>query len=175
MTELVVREAVESDGAAIGEAHAASWLAAYGHILPADFLPSAAESRRTGWPGMIRNVLEPPNVLFVGERRGRVVAFAHAEPVPGADTAEITGFYSHPDAWGSGLADALMTRTERTLARDFHHVRLWTFRDSARARRFYEKIGFRLTGNARDETISNWASGATVDCPAVEYATLLAG
>ena len=53
-------------------------------------------------------------------------------------------------------------------------VFLWTLRDAARARRFYEKVGFRLTGNTRAETLTNWTTGAGAERPAVEYATTLA-
>ena len=74
-----VRRAVGADGDAIGEAHAASWLAAYRDIFDPEFLISAARSRRTGWPGLLR-LLVLPNIVLVGELEGRVVAFAHAAP-----------------------------------------------------------------------------------------------
>jgi GNAT superfamily N-acetyltransferase len=169
MTEsLHVREAVAADGDAIGEAHAAAWLVAYTHIFDPDFLTAAAESRRRGWPGAIRHHLVPPNILLVGALGDRVVAFAHAMPFA-PDLAEINGFYCHPDAWGTGIAAALMTHTEGALAENFGAVFLWTLRDAARARRFYEKAGFGLTGNERPEPLTDWATGIVVRRPAVEY------
>ena len=39
-----------------------------------------------------------------------------------------------------------MTRTCAILAADWHEVILWTLRDAARARRFYEKTGYRASG-----------------------------
>jgi N-acetylglutamate synthase-like GNAT family acetyltransferase len=175
MTDRVqIREAVEGDGDAIGEAHAAAWLAAYTQIFESDSLDAAAESRRSEWPSAIRDLLAPPNILLVGAVNGRVVAFAHAAPVTAPDTAEITGFYCHPDAWGTGISAALMTQTKVALADCVRGVFLWTLRDAARARRFYAKVGFRLIGSTRAETLTNWTTGAAAARPAVEFATRLA-
>ncbi len=170
---LRARHARESDGAAIGEAHAEAWLAGYGHIFESEFLIAAAESRRVEWPNVVRMLLEPPNLVMVGELDARVVAFAYAHPAKPPGVAEIAGFYCHPDAWGSGIAAELMTRTRSELAQSFGAVFLWTLRDTARSRRFYEKAGFRATGNERNETLTNWTTGAAVECPAVEYAAPL--
>jgi GNAT superfamily N-acetyltransferase len=168
-----VRIAVEADGKAIGEAHAAAWLAAYDHIFEPAFLAAAAASRRGEWPRVIGPLLVPPNVLLVGALGQRVVAFAHVSPVTVRNTAEIKGFYCHPDAWGSGVAAALMDEVRGLLAREFNDVFLWTLRDAARARRFYEKVGFRLTGGERDEPLTDWTTGVAVTRPAVEYAARL--
>jgi GNAT superfamily N-acetyltransferase len=169
--EVSVRRATLDDGDAIGAAHGAAWLAAYGHIFDATFLNAAAESRRVGWPRAMERLLGPPNLLLVGELDHRVVAFAHAAPLPDRPTtAEIRGFYSHPDAWGTGIAPLLMTRTCVALAEDFANVTLWTLRDAHRARRFYEKVGFCATGNIRSESLSDWTTGTAHEAPTIEYA-----
>jgi GNAT superfamily N-acetyltransferase len=174
MTEgLEVRQAVEADGVAIGEAHAASWLAAYGGIFDPTFLAAAAESRRTSWPSKIRGDLSPPGLLLVGLWNGRVVAFAHSVPTAASGVAEITGFYCHPDAWGTGVSVVLMAETKRRLGDNFGQAFLWTLRDSARARRFYEKMRFDQSGGRRDQALTNWATGEAVERPAVEYTTVL--
>jgi N-acetylglutamate synthase-like GNAT family acetyltransferase len=118
--------------------------------------------------------LAQPNILLVGAVNERVVAFAHAVPATVPDMAELTGFYCHPDAWGSGISAALMTPTKAALADRVSEMFLWTLRDSARARRFYEKVGFRLTGSTRCETLTNWTTDAAAERSAVEYATTLA-
>jgi GNAT superfamily N-acetyltransferase len=167
---LTVRSAVERDGEAIGEAHAAAWLAAYAHIFTPDFLAAAASSRRSGWPREMSSLLSKPNVLLVGEVDGRVVAFAHAAPsAASARVAEICGFYCHPEAWGSGIATSLMTQTRSALVHDFDRVVLWAARDAHRARRFYTKVGFVATGRERLEMLTDWSTGAAAEAPAVEY------
>jgi GNAT superfamily N-acetyltransferase len=167
---LTVRGAVERDGEAIGEAHAAAWLAAYANIFTPDFLSAAASSRRRGWPRAMSSLLAPPNVLLVGELDGRVVAFAHAAPsAESARVGEICGFYCHPEAWGSGISKSLMAQTRSALVQDFDRVVLWTARDAHRARRFYAKVGFASTGRERLEVLTDWSTGAAADAPAVEY------
>jgi ribosomal protein S18 acetylase RimI-like enzyme len=164
-----VRPALEADGEAIGEAHAEAWLAAYGEIFDHAFLIAAAEGRRTGWPRLIGELLVPPNRFLVGALDGRVVAFGHAAPTDQSSVAEIVGFYCHPAAWGSGVATALMTQLCHELEGEFERVVLWTLRDAARARRFYEKSGFARTSRERSESLTAWSSATSVSRPAVEY------
>jgi RimJ/RimL family protein N-acetyltransferase len=71
----------------------------------------------------------------------------------------------------TGLAVLLMRRTcEALTASGYDEVVLWTLRDAGQARRFYEKVGFVLTGEARTDRVTDWAR-AGVDCPEVEYGT----
>jgi GNAT superfamily N-acetyltransferase len=158
-----------SDADAIGDAHAESWLAAYGEIFEPEFLVAAAESRRTGWRNVLPHLLVPPNVLLVGELEGRVVAFGHAAPSEEPGTVEVCGFYAHPAAWGSGIATVLMTELLLDAGGSFDHAMLWTFRDAGRARRFYEKVGYTVTGRERAEELTNWSTGTSVTRPAVQY------
>jgi GNAT superfamily N-acetyltransferase len=171
-----VRSAQLVDGVAIGVSHAAAWEQAYGHIFDAGFLRRAAEGRRIGWPHTIERLLRDDNVLLVGELEGRVVAFGHAGPAPDQPrVAEIYGFYSHPVAWGSGLASELLGETCSTLAIRWDRVVLWMLREATRARRFYEKSGFEVTGGQRVETLTEWTTDTSAQAPAVEYAKSLRG
>src|SRR5215475_1516581 len=154
-----VRTAVASDADAIGDAHAESWLAAYTEIVEPGFLVAAAESRRTGWRNMIGHLLVPPNTLLVGELEGRVVAFGHAAPSDEPGTLEVCGFYAHPALWGSGVATLLMGRLLLVAGSTFDRAMLWTFRDAARARRFYEKVGYAVTGRQRSNELTDWSTG----------------
>src|SRR5262245_23293649 len=164
-----VRLAVVSDADAIGDAHAEAWLAAYGAIFEPAFLVAAAESRRTGWRNVIPHLLVPPNVFLVGGLDGRVVAFGHAAPSDEPGTVEVCGFYAHPSAWGTGVATALMAQLLASARPAFDHAMLWTFRDAGRARRFYEKVGYTVTGDERAEELTDWSTGSTVTRPAVQY------
>lgn len=57
-------------------------------------------------------------------------------------------------AWhGRGIASLLMlSAIAEARRRGYTRIRLWTPRDAARARRFYEREGFTLTGNEREES-----------------------
>lgn len=63
------------------------------------------------------------------------------------DGAEIVAIHSLPESWGTGLGQAMLTEALKQI-----HVRpvsLWVFRENTRARRFYEKHGFRPDGAER--------------------------
>jgi len=172
---LRVRDAVAADGAAIAETHASSWEAAYVHIFDASFLAAAAQSRRVGWRDSTSRIWTPPNVLLVAEVDGEVRAFAHAVPRPQeVNSAQIVAFFARPDVWGSGVAAQLMRELLHGL-RDsgVQEVVLWTPRDAHRARGFYEKVGFTLTGNTRTDRVRDWTSGEDAELAEVEYATRL--
>ena len=170
---LEVRRAVRSDGHAIGEVHAESWLAAYAEIFDQRFLEAAAESRRNGWPTLIERLVVSPNVLLVGELDGDLAAFGHAAPADEPGMIEVCGFYAHPDAWGSGIASLLMTRLLATSAPEFNGAMLWTFRDAVQAQRFYTKAGYLPTGRERSEELTIWSTGQTAARPAVQFAKQL--
>jgi GNAT superfamily N-acetyltransferase len=170
-----VRHAVAADADAIGETHGSSWAAAYVHIFDASFLAAAAQSRRVGWRDSISRIQTPPNVLLVAEVDGKVCAFAHGVPRPQeVNSAEIRAFFARPDVWGSGVAARLMQDLCRVL-RDggIREVALWTPRDAHRARGFYEKVGFTLTGSSRTDQVRDWTSGEDAELAEVEYATRL--
>ena len=58
---------------------------------------------------------------------------------------EIEAIHSLPESWGTGLGAAMLE-----FALDGANAAgLWAFEKNARARRFYEKHGFRFTGERR--------------------------
>ena len=58
---------------------------------------------------------------------------------------EIEALHSLPESWGRGLGAAMLA-----FALDGANTAgLWAFEKNARARRFYEKHGFRFTGETR--------------------------
>jgi RimJ/RimL family protein N-acetyltransferase len=174
-TRLTVRPAVQGDADDIGNVHAAAWLAAYDDIFEPEFLKGAAQGRRIGYRQLLPELLAAPKIFLVAVRDGTLVGFVHATPQTSEPAlSEILGFYLHPDVWGSGVADTLMAQTLQSLAVDTEDVVLWTLRDAARARRFYEKAGFQATGRQRSETLTDWSSATSVERPAVEYARTLA-
>jgi ribosomal protein S18 acetylase RimI-like enzyme len=171
-----IRHAVTADARAIGEAHGSAWEAGYGHIFEPPFLKGAADSRRLVWLNAIEPLLIAPSFVLVAELDGLVSAFAHGRPAEdGTPRGEIHGFYANPRAWGTGAATRLMDDACSILAERWTEVILWTMRDAHRARRFYEKVGFRLTGEEKREPLSNWLTGEVVEQTAVEYTKTLAG
>ena len=63
------------------------------------------------------------------------------------DGAEIVAIHSLPESWGSGLGHAMLTEALKQIGD--RPVHLWAFKENNRARRFYEKHGFRWDGTER--------------------------
>ena len=63
------------------------------------------------------------------------------------DGAEIVAIHSLPESWGSGLSHAMLTKALKQIGNRL--VYLWAFKENTRARRFYEKHGFRWDGTER--------------------------
>lgn len=63
------------------------------------------------------------------------------------DGAEIVAIHSLPESWGTGLGHAMLTSALEQIGD--RPVHLWAFKENTRARRFYEKHGFRWDGTER--------------------------
>ena len=63
------------------------------------------------------------------------------------DSAEIVAIHSLPESWGTGLGHAILTEALKQVGETT--VFLWAFKENKRARRFYEKHGFRWDGSER--------------------------
>ncbi|MGV9777572.1 N-acetyltransferase family protein [Streptosporangium sp. NPDC003464] len=143
-----VFQASPEDGDAIGEIHAESWKAAYGSFFAPEFFSEALRRRRNRWPGVLA---EEEGTAMLAALDGRRLAFSYFGSSPTwPESAEIFGFYGHPDGWGTGVANALMTASlHRIREQGFGRVHLWTLRDTPQSRRFYAKSGFVESGAVR--------------------------
>ena len=64
-------------------------------------------------------------------------------------TAELYALYVAPAYWSTGAGRALIGRVlEEAQAEGYPRILLWVLEQNARARRFYERSGFRLRGRA---------------------------
>jgi GNAT superfamily N-acetyltransferase len=99
--------------------------------------------------------LARPDVWFlVAESDGTVVGHValslstHEDPGPPPPGAVfIWQLFVRPPWHGQGAATVLMrAAVSEALTRGFAHMRLWTPEGAARARRFYEREGWALTG-----------------------------
>jgi RimJ/RimL family protein N-acetyltransferase len=105
------------------------------HIYPPELYPFPDEAIRQRWR-------EWEGTVLVAERDGLVVGVA------GVEACWLHGFYVLPEYWGSGVAQELH---DAALAEqpDCPELRLWVLEENHRARRFYEKQGWRLNGETR--------------------------
>lgn len=157
---MTIRPATRDDADGITDVQVASWRKGYAHVFPDSVLyaDDFDASRRAFWrswrfaPG--HRIALATLAADGGDRGGaeRVVAFASYGPERErargfTGRGELWAFYLHPDVWGSGVADELISHVEKRLAAEgFATSVLWVLDDNPRARRFYERHGWEATG-----------------------------
>jgi GNAT superfamily N-acetyltransferase len=94
----------------------------------------------------------PEAAVLVAEQADRIVGYAYVRPSEDDATgiAELDSLYVTEDVAGTGVAGNLMDAVmEHARGRGDTTIILWVRQENARARRFYEKTGFRLDGAER--------------------------
>ena len=130
-----------ADEAAAIELWRRTWQLAYPHINFND--------RVDWWRQRWRDELVPAATITVAEADGKMLGFVTVDP----RTFDIDQTVVAPEAWGLGVAAALIAEAKRISPAGLDlHVN----KDNTRAIRFYEKQGF-VSGEAL-----NWRSGAPV-------------
>ena len=150
---IVIRTAQnEADAASASRIYATSWKTAYRGAfsdkllddIPLDFwTPHFNANYETG-----RFTLA---ILSAEGADAGAGAYGLSRDTDDCTVGEITSLYLLPEAWGEGYAAPLMDSMLdglRTLGCTKAH--LWTLRENRRARRFYEKMGFSLTGAEKE-------------------------
>ncbi len=152
------RYAEHGDLTTLAKIHIDAWRAAYRGMMPATFLDSLDESH-----ALVR--LEPvvaasPPRIAVAQLDNEVVAFCRFGPsiesnVP-PETVEIFALNVAPNHWRGGvgrfLTEHVLTDARR---RGFRTCTLWVLTDNARARHFYDAIGFAQDGATRTEAANS--------------------
>jgi tRNA dimethylallyltransferase len=136
-----VRPATLADAEPAFQVQRRASTAGLGHIYPPDRYPFPDASVRERW----RETLSDP--------AARVVVAAKAGAIVGVASVRdgwLDALYVVPEEWGKGLAGRLHDEALRLLADDgAASARLWVLEDNARARRFYERRGWRPDGAER--------------------------
>jgi GNAT superfamily N-acetyltransferase len=122
---IALRRATLADAAAAAEVFLSSFHATY------EFPLAHTDDEVRAW---IRDRLIPHSEVWVADDGGAVVALLAIQP------GELDQLYVAPDRLGEGIGRRLVDLAkERSPA----GLSLWTFQVNERARRFYERNGFR--------------------------------
>jgi RimJ/RimL family protein N-acetyltransferase len=113
----------------------AASLSGLAHVFPPVEYPYPDDAVRERW-------LVFPGAVLLAEQDGAPVGIA------AIDACWLHGLYVVPEAWGTGVA---LTLHDEALAAmpDCAEVKLWVLEENRRARRFYEKNGWRRNGESR--------------------------
>jgi ribosomal protein S18 acetylase RimI-like enzyme len=166
---IIIRPAVTADAAAIATIRADSWRAAYASLVPAAALAEATGPASVGaytenlitrsCAGIL--VAEPQQP---GPSGRQVIGFASFGPErdaggppgpppdvsPSGTAAELYALYVHPAYWGGQVGWELLTDiVSRATAQQYASLSLWVLEANHRARRFYERGGFAVTGESQ--------------------------
>lgn len=149
------------------------WQSAYKGLIPQPYLDALdvtqdAERRRAYLTQAGDSVVD-----LVAERDGQVVGWACHGPYRDGEVrtedAELYAIYVDPGRYGDGIGQALLQESLRSCTAAGHtRVLLWVLKDNARARRFYERAGFRADGAEEPFEVDG------VAVPEVRYARELA-
>ena len=123
-----------------------------GHIMSVSFRMAFADyvtqqtmdacAQEDNCIALLEGIFREGNVHFlIGDKSGML-----AWQTTG-DAAEIIAIHTLPESWGSGLGNAMLTEAIEQIGN--RNIFLWAFKENKRARRFYEKHGFRWNGEER--------------------------
>src|SRR5260370_36364623 len=113
-------------------------LRALTHIFPQDAYPFPRAAIQSRWATEIAN--PDVDVYVIEHDDGQIAGFAAIRD------NELLHFGTAVETWGTGLAAAAHSRLiDRLAATGAANARLRVFEENRRARRFYEKLGWRRT------------------------------
>jgi diamine N-acetyltransferase len=116
----------------------AASVAAFGHIFPPTRYPFPAGAVRERWRAALGTA---EGCVLVAEREGLPVGVVQVAP------ERLEGLFVLPWVWGSGVADRLHdVAVQRLRGWGCGWCRLSVLEENHRARRFYERRGWRLDG-----------------------------
>jgi GNAT superfamily N-acetyltransferase len=139
---LTIRSALLRDAHSIARIYVESWRAAYGGILPRNYL--AALSVEQTVRSVRRSLTDPLTSYLIAEADQGVVGYISAGPERGRDpiyTAEIYELYLLPEMQRQGLGKKLLAHMAgRLYQAGYYTLLVWVLARNP-GRRFYEKCG----------------------------------
>lgn len=142
--ELLIRRAHVEDADEIADVHLRTAIHAYGPIFPSDAPAPTIEELRRDWLARLRH-----HTAFVAVVDNAIVGVVVASHDDGSvpDTGHLSRLYVVPERSGRGIGTRLYHTCIRELGElGFRRATLWVLERNDRARRWYERLGWELTG-----------------------------
>jgi GNAT superfamily N-acetyltransferase len=136
----VVRATAGDAEVCFGIARAAA-LAGFRHVFPPDLYDFPGEAIRAQWVSALDDPEGETYIAFQDDAAAGVVSVSGGV---------LQTLYVMPHSWGRGIGSRLHdVALDRLRETDVREARLWTLAENLRARPFYERRGWRLTGRTR--------------------------
>lgn len=156
MTE--VRAAVAADAEAVARVHVRAWQSAYRGLIAQEYLDSLTPEARARRYDFGRPGIGVP-VTLVAVQHDTICGLVTTGLYRDDDLpnfGELMAIYVDPDCLGTGIGRLLIgAGRDRLRALGVAGAALWVLQDNSRARRFYERDGWRPDGTCRTETFGD--------------------
>lgn len=141
----------DDDLFAVSNVYEASWKYAYKGMIPQDYLDSIPKGK---WAGSITKAGMHALVMIENGCIIGTACICRSRWEDFKNFGEIVSIYFLPEYIGNGYGTQMLKRCIEELKRfGFTELLLWVLEDNIRARLFYEKNGFRFTGEYRNDNI----------------------
>ena len=152
MDNVIIRKAVPGDEQVLAYIQTESWKAAFAGILSPEELVRCTDLQNA--EQMYRNILLSEfcdmEIEFVEDKPHCIAAWGTNRCDLGDTVGELICIHSLQNNWAKGYGSAMMNYVLDQLQQaNYESVILWVFEDNKRARKFYEKHGFELTGQTK--------------------------
>ena len=137
---MTVRNAEMKDMARAGHIMSVSFRTAFADFVSKETMDACA--REDSCIALLEGIFREGKVHFLMGEDSGMLAWQQTE-----DGAEIVAIHTLPESRGTGLGAAMLQEAFDQIGSQT--VFLWAFRENVRARRFYEKHGFRWDGAER--------------------------
>ena len=140
-----IRLATLDDAKYCADIHAESWLFAYSDIVSKEIIDNYNAKWPFIWNKMLTNNKDSHYVILVNDV---IIGFLTISIPRDNDLEEtyyeIVGLYLSPKYIGLGLGKQSMDWMKKEISsRGYYNISLWVLEENCRARRFYEKAGFK--------------------------------
>jgi ribosomal protein S18 acetylase RimI-like enzyme len=151
--DVVVRLADRDSASALAAVHRAAAFAAYADIFPPDAPPPTWEEDLARWQHWLGPDWDRGRRAHVAVAGGRVVGVVLSGPDPEEPgVGHLARLYVDPSRWGRGVGTRLYAAAhDQLVGRGDLEATLWVLEANDRARRWYERLGWRL-GDRRKVT-----------------------
>ena len=137
---MMIRNAEFDDMKRLGHIMSVSFRTAFSEFVTPQTMDACAQEDNC--IALLEGIYQEGKMRFlIGEDSGMLVWQDREEG------AELVAIHSLPESWGTGLGHAMLSLALKQIGGK--SVFLWAFKENKRARRFYEKHGFRWDGSER--------------------------